>query len=310
MDVYPRHPGLDQRLARDGSTEETLQVYGDWLHEHNHPLTTFIADARAGDEEARRRTLERRFALTERFPATSFRFCAGVVAGIELSHEWGTSPDADAMELSSEPLLQLLTSVRVDFSDQNGSGYSAVAALSAAPSSLGRLEIVDAYAHPEDEALELDHLEQPFLSDLRLRLGPLASLPKSLAALRRLELCARVSGLAWPALPALQELHLDSSVGEDTIRRLVCTPSLQVLGLHHQGTVPELLTLLSGIALPDGLTELAVAVPSVTSSDLDALAAFAPQVGLLRLPFVQVSAPLRPPFTGIPDLEHPIYVFS
>jgi hypothetical protein len=82
MDVFPRHSELDQRLAREGSTEETLQVYGDWLHEHNHPLATFIADARGADGEARRRTLDRRFALTERFPATSFRFCAGVVAGI------------------------------------------------------------------------------------------------------------------------------------------------------------------------------------------------------------------------------------
>lgn len=312
MDMVPRRADLDESLAREGASEEIVQVYGDWLLSRDHPLGVAIADARRaalGDRAARERLVERQFAMTdpERFPSTRFRWCAGAVVRVEESPQWSDSGSVtEPWGLYSEPELQLIASVRVAIAGLPEMG--ALWMLSSAPPSVGRIEVTD-HLSADGAGLSLSHIEQPWLSDLRVRAPAIDSLPRGLERLERLELRADRLGCALPQMPRLGVLHLWSGIGRGQIEEIVAlSPGLELLGLHHPGSLGEALEILSKVVLPRSLRELAIAVPVASERDLERLAERVPAGCVARLPFAGLPGSLRAPIVSAPARDQPIWL--
>jgi hypothetical protein len=317
MDPLPRFPELDRQLAEHVGTpglQNRLEVYGDWLVEHGHPLGEWITDdrrARGGDEDARRRGLQRRFQTCDpmRFPSFEFGWTAGVVArtdGVAREYERHAT---DALDLFLQPWLGLVSEVRIELTGEPGGDGDLLASLAVLPPCVGRLALCDPrMPGPQTgPGLDLSYLDLPHLRDLRLRIERVLALPPRLSSLRRLELCVH-GPVALPALPQLRELHLWTGVGQAGLEALEATlsraPQLEVLGLHHPGPAREALP----SSLPRGLRELALCVPRVSRDELQQLRARLPQLQVVRLPWVDVQGPLSAPFVAEPLPDQPVYV--
>jgi hypothetical protein len=316
MDPLPRFPELDRRLAEQAGTpalQESLQVYGDWLVEQGHPLGEWITEERLAqsDEEVRRRRMQRRFESCDplRFPSFEFGWTAGVVTrvdGIARSYEHHAT---EAIMLFFEPWLGLVSEVRLEITGEHSADKDLLSSLATLPPSTGRLALCDPRVpeHAGEAEIDLSHLDLPHLQDLRLRISRLRALPPQLSGLRRLELC--VSGpVSLPALPQLRELHLWTRGTTPLQRLLRGAPSLEVLGLHHPGSVRELFEQ-TALPFPESLQELVLCVPSVSQQELQLVRDKLPSLRVVRLPWVSVQGPLSAPFVAEPRPDQPVYVF-
>ena len=110
-------------------------------------------------------------------------------------------------------------------------------------------------------------------------------------------------------MPRLGVLHLWSGIGREQIEEIVArSPGLEVLGLHHPGSLGEALEILSKVVLPRTLRELAIAVSVASGRDLERLAGRVPAGCVARLPFAGLPGSPRAPIVAAPARDQPIWL--
>lgn len=314
MDPVPRDHDLDRLLATEGHSDGVLEVYADWLLQQGHgSLAEILADARlaaAGDRDASRRLLEAKASVGGQSGSVTMSWSGGLVEGLEVSPDrtWSswdaTGSFADAV---FDPRCALLTSVRVELSEESDVNGYLLSLLSDLPPSVGQLVINDARAPQAGAPIDLGGVALPHLWDLRIRAGGVSRWPESLASLRHLELgVADADPLRGLSLPELTTLHLWIGIGRQALGALtVVAPRLSRLGLHGAGAIEPVL----GWPLPDSVRELVLGLQPPEPGALAALVAQVPaDLQAIWLPRAGSEALPAPFVAGAPDPQPPIYL--